>query len=58
MVASTKSDQRIEAGLRDLDEVDDQDGKFEKSNLSEQTAALQRIKSKLNNVVVQVLICD
>lgn len=52
VVASTKSDQRIEAGLRDLDDVEDQE-KIEKSNLSEQTAALQRIKSKLNNVVVQ-----
>ena len=52
VVASTKSDQRIEAGLRDLDDVEDQE-KVEKSNLSEQTAALQRIKSKLNNVVVQ-----
>ena len=52
VVASTKSDQRIEAGLRDLDDVEDQE-KIEKSNLTEQTAALQRIKSKLNNVVVQ-----
>ena len=59
VVASTKTDQRIEVGLRDLE---DQEEGFRDSSQAkdqsqgpgnEQTVALERIRNKLSRIVVQ-----